>query len=107
VQLPEIVVPLATYTGWNLRSPGIGAPKQRVPFEGSYFPFPRTKAERMASGDPRLSVAERYTGKSDYARRYAAAVDKLISERWILPEDRESLMHRADAEWELATAKAQ
>jgi hypothetical protein len=33
VHLPEISLPLATYTGWNLRDPSIGAPTQRVSFE--------------------------------------------------------------------------
>ena len=45
VRLPEITVPLATYTGWNLRDPAIGAPDQRPPFEGSYLPFPKTLAD--------------------------------------------------------------
>lgn len=103
VQLPEIVVPLATYTGWNLRSPAIGAPNQRVPFEGSYFPFPRNKSERARSGDPRLSIEERYTGQADYLKKYGAAVDRLISERWILSEDREPLLQRGKAEWDEAT----
>jgi len=43
VRLPEVAVPLATYTGWNLRDPSIGAPEQRVSFEGSYLAFPRTR----------------------------------------------------------------
>ena len=42
VRLPEMTVPLATYTGWNLRDPSIGAPDQRVAFEASYLPFPKT-----------------------------------------------------------------
>ena len=52
VRLPEITVPLATYTGWNLRDPAIDAPDQRVAFEGSYIPFAKT-AEDERSGDPR------------------------------------------------------
>ena len=42
IHLPEISVPLATYTGWNLRDPSIGGAGQRVAFEGSYLPFPET-----------------------------------------------------------------
>jgi hypothetical protein len=106
VQLPEITVPLATYTGWNLRSPAIGAANQRVPFEGSYFPFPRTKSERSRTGDPRLSIEERYSSQADYEKKYAAAVDRLVSERWILTEDRESLIRRGEAEWDEATKSA-
>ncbi len=106
VHLPEIDVPVATYTGWNLRAPAIGAPTQRVAFEGSYLPFPRTKSERLQSGDPRLSIAERYADESDYLHKYAEAVDKLIAERWLLPEDRDSLMHRGQLEWDEATRPA-
>jgi hypothetical protein len=102
VRLPEITVPLATYTGWNLRDPSIGAPGQRVPFEGSYIPFAKTKAERLRTGDPRLSIAERYSSESEYLRLYEAALDKLIAERWILPGDKAAMMARGKAEWVLA-----
>jgi hypothetical protein len=100
VHLPEIAVPLATYTGWNLRDPSIGAPEQRVSFEGSYLPFPRSAAEREKTGDPRTSIAERYSSREAYLRRYKKAVDGLARERWILKEDRASLLQRGGAEWD-------
>ena len=103
VRLPEITVPLATYASWNLRDPSIGAPDQRVAFELSYIPFPRTAAERIAKGDPRTSIAERYAGRDDYMSRYAKAVDKLAAERWILPEDRGTLLELGAREWDFAT----
>ena len=99
VRLPEVVVPLATYAAWNLRDPSIGASDQRVPFEASYLPFPRTAAERQTSGDPRKSIAERYGNREDYLARYTAAVDDLVQQRWILPEDRAALIHRGEQEW--------
>jgi hypothetical protein len=99
VRLPEVVVPLATYAAWNLRDPSIGAYDQRVPFEASYLPFPRTAAERQTSGDPRKSIAERYRNREDYLARYTAAVDDLVQQRWILPEDRAALIHRGEQEW--------
>jgi Alpha/beta hydrolase domain len=102
VRLPEITVPLATYTGWNLRDASIGAPDQRVSFEGSYLPFPRTAAERKRTGDPRASIAERYAGREDYIARFQRAVDELVRERWILPEDRAALVHRGEEEWAVA-----
>jgi hypothetical protein len=102
VHLPEVTVPLATYTGWNLRDPSIGAPDQRVAFEGSYLPFPRTAAERRATGDPRRSIAERYRSRAEYLERYAAAVDGLVRERWVLPEDRARLLERGALEWDIA-----
>ncbi len=103
VRLPEITVPLATYTGWNLRDPSIGAPSQRVPFLGSYIPFAKTKAARERRGDPRPSIAERYKDEAEYLGRYALALDELVAERWILPEDKPALMGRARQEWALAT----
>ena len=90
VRLPEVTVPLATYTSWNLRDPSIGAPDQRVSFEASYLPFPKTAAERQKAGDPRKSIAERYADHDDYMTRYRDAVDGLVKERWILPEDRDA-----------------
>ncbi len=103
VRLPAVSVPLATYTGWNLRDPSIGAPDQRVSFEGSYLPFPKTAADREKTGDPRKSIAERYRDREDYLNQYGSAVDALVTQRWILPEDRASLLQRGEQEWSLAT----
>jgi hypothetical protein len=103
VRLPEITVPLATCTGWNLRDPSIGAPDQRVAFEVSYLPFPKTLTERQKTGDSRKSIAERYKDRGEYMTRYNSAVDELIKSHWILPEDREALVHRGEQEWADAT----
>jgi hypothetical protein len=103
VHLPEITVPLATITGWNLRDPAIGAPDQRVAFEASYLPFPKTAEDRQKTGDPRKSIAERYAGREDYLARYKSAVDGLVKQRWILPEDRAALIHRGELEWAEST----
>ncbi len=103
VRLPEVTVPLATYTSWNLRDPSIGAPDQRVSFEASYIPLPKTAADRQKIGDPRKSVAERYTDREDYMARYDHAVDDLVKQRWILPEDRDTLISRGEQEWGEAT----
>jgi len=103
VRLPEISVPLATYASWNLRDPSIGAPAERVAFELSYLPFPKTLAERQRAGDPRKSIAERYTNREDYLSRYTRALDELIKQRWILPEDRDAVLQRAEQEWAEAT----
>jgi len=103
VRLPEITASLATYASWNLRDPSIGAPDQRVPFLASYIPFSKTAAEREKSGDPRKSIAERYSGREDYLTRYTSALDELIKQRWILPDDRETFLQRASQEWSEAT----
>lgn len=103
VRLPEIAVPLATYTGWNLRDPSIGAPRERVSFEGSYIAFAKTAADRNATRDPRLSIEERYSSRADYLSRYAKVVDELVKQRWILPEDRAWYLKRGAQEWDEAT----
>ena len=58
IRLPELVVPLATYTGWALRS-GVWA-NDGCEASGEYIPFTATMAARVAAGDPRPSVQERY-----------------------------------------------
>jgi hypothetical protein len=106
VRLPEITVPLATYAAWNLRDPSIGAPTERVSFEASYLPFAKTAEERAKIGDPRKSVAERYSGREDYLARYAKALEELVKERWILEEDRGAVLRRGEQEWDQATKTA-
>jgi hypothetical protein len=103
VRLPEITVPLATYASWNLRDPSIGAPEQRVSFEVSYIPFAKTVADRERAGDPRKSIVERYSSRDDYIGRFTKATDDLVKQRWILPEDRASLIQRGEEEWAEAT----
>ncbi len=102
VRLPEITVPLATYTGWNLRDPSIGAPDQRVAFEASYVPFAVTEQDRKRTGDPRRSIAERYANRDTYMGLYRGAIEDLVKQRWILDEDRAALIKRGEQEWENA-----
>jgi len=102
VRLPEIMVPLGTYASWNLRDPSIGAPDQRLAFLVSYIPFAKTAAAREKSGDPRKSIAERYAGREDYMLLYSKVTDELVKQRWILPEDRETVIHRGEMEWDEA-----
>jgi hypothetical protein len=87
IVLPEIAVPLATHTGWNLRHPDIGGETQRLVFAGATLPFARTRAERDAAGDPRPSIAERYASRAEYLDRVRAAALALARERWLLDED--------------------
>jgi Alpha/beta hydrolase domain len=103
VRLPEIVVPLGTYAGWNLRDPTIGAPDQRVSFEASYIPFAKTASDRRQARDPRKAVEERYGSREDYLDRFGHALDDLIEQHWILPEDRAAMMNRGQQDWEEAT----
>ena len=47
-----VQVPLGTYTGWNVRKAGFSE-GDSCDLIGAFIPFFRTKAERLAAGDPR------------------------------------------------------
>jgi hypothetical protein len=104
IRFPEIAVPLATYTGWNFRDPSTGSPTEIIPLQGSFIPFPLTKEEREKSGDPRLSVAERYPSRDAYLAKVKAAADRLVQERYVLPEDVAPLVAHEALVWDTLTA---
>jgi hypothetical protein len=85
IRLPELTVPLATYTGWALRS-GVWA-NDGCESSGQYIPFPSTQAQRLASGDPRLSVQERYPSFDGYRTKVMTAVNDLVKARFMLCSD--------------------
>jgi hypothetical protein len=87
IALPEVAVPLATHTGWTLRHPDVGGAQQLLVFAGATLPFPRTRAEREAAGDPRLAIDERYRSREDYLARVRAAARALCAHRYLLEED--------------------
>ncbi len=105
IRMPEIQVPLASYTGWNLRSPSIGAPDELFSMAGSWIPFPRTRAERESAGDPRLSIQERYPTELLYLEKIAAAAESLEKQGFLLEQDIPKLRERAAREWDYATTK--
>jgi hypothetical protein len=100
VRLPEVAVPLATFTGWTLRHPDIGGAEQLLPLAGATLPFPRTRGEREAAGDPRRSIEERYRSREDYLARVRAAGEALARERHLLAEDVEVCVATAARLWD-------
>lgn len=100
IRMPATAVPLATYTGWNLRGTEISAPEELYTFTGSYIPFARTKAERLKAGDPRWSVEERYGSKQAYLDKVRAAADDLVKSGYLLERDATPVVARASAEWD-------
>lgn len=103
IRLPEVAVPLATYTGWNFRNPEIGGTTRLIGNTGSYVPFARTRAEREARRDPRLSIEERHASRGDYLAKVRAVTDALVRDRYMLAEDVDTAVTRANAHWELLT----
>lgn len=94
IRLPDIAVPLATYTGWNLRHRSVGAEAMLANLQGACIPLPKTAAEREKLGDPRRAVLERYRDFDDYCERYRQACDELLRQRLLLAEDRERLLQK-------------
>ena len=101
IRLPDISVPLATYTGWNFRKPVIGAPNQLFPLLGSYVPFARTKSERERTHDPRPSIEERYPTRDRYLALVEEAGTALVKDRYLLADDLPRLVERAGEHWDL------
>ena len=100
VVLPEVLVPLGTYTGWAFRSEKAGAPTEILMMVGSYVPFARTDAERSAGGDPRATIEDRYGGRGDYLSQFESAARDLISDGYLLAEDLPRLLENAGAHWD-------
>jgi hypothetical protein len=101
----ELLAPLATFTGWNPRHPAQGAPGDLMSMMGSTHPFPRTRAERLATGDPRRSIEERYPSRGAYLEKVRAAALALVAARHVLAEDLDRLVERAGQLWDWVQAR--
>jgi hypothetical protein len=104
LRMPEIVVPLATYTGWNLYTANYGPEHEIAHMSGSYIPFAASRAEREANGDPRPSIAERYASREHYLGLVAEAAMELIDEGYLLDEDLPEILRRAAQHWDYRLA---
>ena len=95
IRTVDIAAPVGTNTGWNLYAAG---PRGRdlCSLTGAFFPFARTRAERMASGDPRLSLEERYSDHAGFVSAVRRAADESMARRLLLPEDAEVLVRMAE-----------
>jgi len=100
IVLPELSVPLATHTGWNLRHPDIGGVEQLLVFAGATLPFAKTRHERERAGDPRPAIEERYASREVYLARVRDAAQALVKERYLLEEDVETSLAFAARMWE-------
>jgi hypothetical protein len=94
IRSTTIQAPLGTYTGWNLRRAGFGE-DELCSITGSYIPFAKSQAERTATGDPRLSVEERYRTHDGYVEAVRKAEGRLIAAGFLLPEDAARLIQEA------------
>jgi len=92
IRLPELQVPLATYTGWALRS-GTWA-NDGCEGSGQYIPFVATQQARVTAGDPRPSVQERYASYNVYENQVVEAVDNLVRHRFFICDDTQGIVTR-------------
>jgi hypothetical protein len=92
----NVQVPLGTYTGWNIRKEGFSK-GDSTDLTGAFIPFFKTKAERVAAGDPRPSLEERYPTHKAYVDAVTAAAARLQKQGLLLQEDYDSIVAAANA----------
>ncbi|MDE2939502.1 MAG: alpha/beta hydrolase domain-containing protein [Chloroflexota bacterium] len=110
IRLPDLSVPVATYTGWNLRDESIGNPNLYIGITGGLagwtLPLPVSQADREATGDPRASIEERYADREDYLEKVTGAAMELVAEGYLLEEDVPEVLELAGRKYDYFTAKA-
>jgi hypothetical protein len=105
IRMPDVSVPLGTYTGWNFRNPSTGSPTELVSLLGSSVYFPATRAARDAAKDPRRSVEERYPSREQYLAQVEKAADALVARGYLLIDDVPRIVQRASDTWDLVTTR--
>jgi hypothetical protein len=93
LRVPEVAVPVATYTGWALRADGLDG----CDAAGQKIDFAKTKAARLAAGDPRPSLEERYADHATYVGLVSRAAQALKEQRFLLDEDVQRITAAAQA----------
>jgi len=93
-------VPLGTFTAWNWPIPGYRSFGLLSQLGGALIPFMHDKAARLAAGDPRLSLAERYGDKAGYLRAVGIAFDQQVEARFALASQRADILDDAARGWE-------
>ena len=100
VQSIELVVPLATYSPWQLRRGRSAGNDRLVSFRGTFIPLPRTEADRRSSGDSRPSIESLYRNRSTFVAAVDSAIANLVRERFLLPEDASVARGRMNDVWD-------
>ena len=97
IRTPDVAVPIATYTGWALRAETDPQDADGCDASGQRLPFAATKTARLAVGDPRLSLQERYKDHATYVSLVTAATQRLEHERLLLDQDVQAYVAAAEA----------
>ncbi len=93
-------MPLGTYAAWNWRSPEFARFGFISGLNGAFIPFARTRDERLAAHDPRLSIEERYGTREGFMKAAAASIDNAIAKRFLLPIQREAILAKMGKNWD-------
>lgn len=105
IRMPDVEVPLGTATGWVFRPAAFGSPQDFYLLRGAWVPFAKTRAERIAANDPRLSLEERYPSKEAYLERIKASTQKLIDQRLLTQDDLDPQLKQASYRWDWVTGQ--
>jgi hypothetical protein len=104
IQLPHVAVPLGTFTGWNYQLPVRSNLDYLSGLVGSFIPFKVSAEDRKTSGDTRLSIAERYSGREDYLDKVRTSALNLVSQRLLRTEDLNAVVEESSARWDYLTS---
>lgn len=91
----HLLVPIGTYLGWNVEGRGIDQGKG-CGFAAGFIPFARTRAERLANGDPRPSLEERYSDHAGFVARVREIAERQVAQGWLLSDDAGRIVRDAD-----------
>jgi hypothetical protein len=105
IRVPELSVPVATYTGWNLFNERSGPTGVLSSMQGSFIPLARTRADRQSSGDPRESVGERYRSRDEYLALIAKAARALVEQGYLLKDDVSRIVEQAGTRWDYVVGR--
>jgi hypothetical protein len=105
IRHPDVAVPVATYTGHNVRHPDAGAPGELVPMAGATYPFLATAEQRQKSNDPRRAIEERYGNREAYLEEVRCAAQALVDARFLLQEDIATVLQQAGIKYDAFTNK--
>lgn len=94
IRMPEVAVPLGTFTGWRFRTKAMGAPDALVGLQGMWIPFALTEDARVE--DERLPLDVRYHSREEYLGRVALAAMDLVDRRLMLHADVPRVVERAE-----------
>jgi hypothetical protein len=106
VRVPELAVPVATYTGWNLFNERSGPTDVVSSMQGSFIPFAATKSDRERAGDPRPSVEHRYQGRAQFSNAVGQAAAALVRQGYLLQADVARIVEQAGTRWDLVVSRA-